>query len=67
MRRKLELDKRTLQEIEPFEHLDDVVKNTTPHQRLKALEQMWDFWYQVRKVLPKRIIELQDKFRRGEI
>lgn len=56
-----------ISEIEPFEHLDYVVKNTTPYQRLKWLEQAWNLWYQIRKTLPKRIIELQDKFRRREI
>jgi hypothetical protein len=54
-----------IKEIEPFEHLDDVIKNTTPYQRLKVLEEMWDFWCVVRRRLPKKIIELQDKFRQG--
>lgn len=36
---------------ESFEHLEYVIKNTTPYQRFKCLEQMWDFWYEVRKNL----------------
>jgi len=56
-----------IKEIEPFEHLEDIVRNTTPYQRLKCLEQMWKFWYIVRKKLPKRIAKLQEKFCRGEI
>lgn len=53
--------------IEVFEHLDYVVKNTTPAQRFQWLEEAWNLWYEVRKTLPKRIVELQDKFRHGEI
>lgn len=53
--------------IESFEHLQFVVKNTTPEQRYKGLEQAWNFWYEVRKHLPKKIVELQDKFRESKI
>jgi len=56
-----------IKKIEPFEHLEDSIKNTTPYQRFKCLEQMWDFWYQVRKALPRRIIKLQDKICEGKI
>lgn len=48
--------------IKPFEHLEFIIKNTTPHQRYKGLEQLWDIWYKVRKILPQKIIELQDGF-----
>jgi len=64
---KIKENNLKIHDIEPFEHLEDAVKNTTPYQRLKCLEQMWDFWYIVRKRLPKRIVELQDKFRAGKI
>jgi len=64
---KIKVAKFSIKDIEPFEHLEFIIKNTTPHQRYKGLEQLWDLWYSVRKTLPKRIIELQDKFREGKI
>lgn len=56
-----------IRNIEPFEHLEFILQNTTPYQRYKGLEQTWNLWYNVRKILPKRTIELQDKFRRAKI
>jgi hypothetical protein len=65
--RKIKVNNIKVRDIEPFEHLEFVVKNTTPYQRYKGLEMAWNFWYEIRKTLPKRIIELQDKFREGKI
>lgn len=56
-----------IRNIEPFEHLEFIIKHTTPYQRYKGLQQLWDLWYKVRKSLPQRIIKLQDKFREGKI
>lgn len=56
-----------IKNIEPFEHLEFIIKNTTPYQRYEGLEQLWNLWYDVRKTLPKRVVELQDEIRRGEI
>jgi hypothetical protein len=55
-------------DIESFEHLDFIIKHTTPQQRFRWLEQAWKFWYYLRKnVLSKRVGELQDKFRQEKI
>lgn len=54
-------------EIIPYEHLEFVVRNTTPYQRWKGLEFAWLLWRAVRKTLPERIVKLQDKFREGRI
>ena len=56
-----------LKDVEPFEHLEFVLRHTTPSQRLKWLEQAWEYWYQIRKTLPQRVIKLQNKFRQGKI
>ena len=56
-----------IKDIVPFEHLEFILKHTTPYQRFKWLEKAWDFWYRIRKANPKRIIELQNKFREGKI
>ena len=64
---KVRINNFRIRNIEPFEHLDYIIKNTTPTQRLKWLEQAWYLWREIRKNLPKRIIKLQDKFRRGDI
>jgi alpha-L-arabinofuranosidase len=55
-----------ISKIEVFEHLDYVVRNTTPAQRFQWLEEAWNFWYEIRKTLPKRVVELQDKLRGGK-
>lgn len=65
--KKIELNKIRHKDNEVFEHLEFIVKNTTPYQRYKVLEEMWDLWFRIRKTLPERIIKLQDKFRRGDI
>ena len=36
-----------VKDVEPFEHLEFVVKNTTAAQRLKWLESAWNFWYEL--------------------
>ncbi|MEW5692285.1 MAG: hypothetical protein AB1765_03200 [Candidatus Hydrogenedentota bacterium] len=46
--------------IIPYEHLEFVVKNTTPYQRLKKLEETWLLWRAIRRTLPRRVIRLQD-------
>lgn len=38
---------KRVKDIEPFEHLDFVVKNTTAYQRFKWLEMAWDFWHKI--------------------
>ena len=64
---KAKLSNLKIRDIEPFEHLEFIVKNTTPYQRYIGLEQLWNLWYERRKTLPKKILKLQDKFRAGEI
>jgi len=63
--RKIKVSKIKSREL--FEHLEFIVKNSTPYQRYRGLEQVWDLWYMRRKTLPKKIIELQNKFREGKI
>jgi hypothetical protein len=53
------MKKIKFKDIESFEHLDFVLKNTTPLERFKWLENAWDFWYRLKKN------KLQDRFRKG--
>ena len=46
---KIKINNFKIKDIEPFEHLAFIVKNTTPYQRLKWLEQAWNLWYCIRK------------------
>ena len=65
---KVRINNSNIKNIEPFEHLGFVVKNTTPSQRFKWLEQAWNLWHHLRnKVFSQRVIEFQDKFREGKI
>lgn len=65
--KEIKVSNLKVRDIEPFEHLEDIIKNTTPYQRYQWLEQAWEFWRLIRKTYPKRIIALQDKFRAGKI
>lgn len=38
------------EDVTPYEHLEFVVKNSTPSQRLKWLGQAWDFWRRVQRL-----------------
>lgn len=60
---KTKVSKFKVEDIEPFEHLEFIVRNSTPQERYKGLEKLWNLWYCVRKTLPQRIVDLQDKFR----
>jgi hypothetical protein len=62
-----EVNNFNLKGVAPFEHLEFILKNTTPYNRLVWLGQAYELWSQLRKGFSPKMIALQDKFRAGKI